>query len=57
MSVGHREGNQQSMWIAHNEISRGSGQQFYEKLNELLREAKFDRRVAGRIIQHIPSIH
>jgi transposase len=33
------------MWIAQNEIQRGAGHRFYEKLNELLREAGFDRKV------------
>lgn len=45
MSMGRREGNQGSMWIAHNDIQRGAGHRFYETLNELLREAKFDREV------------
>jgi len=45
MSMGRREGNQGSMWIAHNDIQRGAGNRFYEKLNELLREAGFDRKV------------
>jgi len=32
------------MWVAYNEISSGPGHRFYEKLNELLREAGFDRK-------------
>lgn len=44
MSMGRREPSQGSMWIAHDEIQRGPGHRFYEKLNELLREAKFDRK-------------
>ena len=45
MSMGCQNGMQDSMWIAYNEIQRGPGHRFYEKLNELLREAKFDRKV------------
>lgn len=45
MSMGRREGSQGSMWIAHNDIQRGAGHRFYDKLNELLREAGFDRKV------------
>jgi len=33
------------MWIAQNEIQRGAGHRFYDKLNELLREVGFDRKV------------
>lgn len=44
MSMGRREASQGSMWIASNEIQRGAGHRFYEKLNDLLREAGFDRK-------------
>jgi transposase len=33
------------MWVAYNGIQKGPGHRFYEKLNELLREEKFDRKV------------
>ena len=42
MSMGCRQGTQPEMWVAYNEISSGPGHRFYEKLNELLREAGFD---------------
>jgi transposase len=45
MSMGRRKAKQPSMWVAHNEIRRGPGHKFYEKLNELLRVADFDRKV------------
>lgn len=45
MSMRRQEGMQGSMWIAHNDIQGSPGHRFYEKLNELLREAKFDRQV------------
>ena len=45
MSMGRQSGMQNSMWIAYNEIQRAPGHRFYEKLNELLREAQFDRKV------------
>ena len=45
MSMGRQSGLQDSMWIAYNEIQRAPGHRFYEKLNELLREAQFDRKV------------
>ena len=44
MSMGRCKGNQELMWVAHNEIQRGPGHRFYEKLNDLLREAEFDRK-------------
>jgi transposase len=45
MSMGRREGRQTPMWLAGNELARSPGHRFYEKLNELLAEASFDRRV------------
>ena len=45
MSMGRRAGQQAPMWIATSELSRSEGHRFYEKLNELLAEAEFDRRV------------
>lgn len=45
MSMRRQEGTQGSMWIAYGDIQGAPGHRFYEKLNELLREAKFDRQV------------
>jgi transposase len=45
MSMGKREDKQQPLWVAARELPRSEGHRFYEKLNELLREAEFDRRV------------
>ncbi|MCX6093132.1 MAG: transposase [Candidatus Bipolaricaulota bacterium] len=44
MSMGRRGASQGSMWITQNDIQRGAGHRFYDKLNELLREAGFDRK-------------
>jgi transposase len=33
------------MWLAGPQLARSPGHRFYEKLNEMLSEAKFDRRV------------
>ena len=45
MSMGRREDQQTPMWLAGSELARSPGHRFYEKLNELLAEAGFDRRV------------
>jgi transposase len=45
MSMGRREDQQAPMWLSGLELARSPGHRFYEKLNELLSEAKFDRRV------------
>jgi transposase len=45
MSMGRREGRQAPMWVSGAELARSPGHRFYEKLNELLAEAKFDREV------------
>ena len=45
MSMGRREDEQTPMWLAGPDLARSPGHRFYEKLNELLSEAAFDRRV------------
>jgi transposase len=46
MSMGRRPQHEQApMWIAGPEVARSPGHRFYETLNELLKEADFDRRV------------
>ena len=57
MSMGRREANQGSMWIAQSDIQRGAGHRFYEKLNELLREAGFDRRVEQLCAPYFDADH
>lgn len=45
MSMGRRHrGRQGSMWLGYDEVQRGPGHRFYERLNELLRGAEFDRK-------------
>ena len=43
MSMGRRQKSQSPLWIAHHELAQSPGHRFYETLNELLREAGFDR--------------
>jgi hypothetical protein len=45
MSMGRRKAQQTPMWLAGPAVARSPGHKFYEKLNELLKEAEFDRRV------------
>lgn len=45
MSMGRRKAQQTPMWLAGPAVARSPGHKFYEKLNDLLREAEFDRRV------------
>jgi transposase len=44
MSMGKREGKQEPLWIGVGEMPRSAGHRFYEKLNELLGEAGFDKK-------------
>lgn len=57
MSMGRREANQGSMWIAQSDIQRGAGHRFYDKLNELLREAGFDRKVEQLCAPYFEADH
>ena len=38
---GRRQGQEQ-MWIAHQELAKGPAHPFYQRVNELLEEKKFD---------------
>jgi len=48
---------QGSMWTAYNEIQQAPWHQFYEKLNDLLREAQFDRRVEELCARYFEADH
>jgi transposase len=45
------------LWIAHNEFAPGPGHRFYEPLNELLREAAFDRHAEALCAAHYEAPH
>lgn len=45
MALGRREAVQGEMWVAATDLPRSPGHVFYAKLNALLAEADFDRRV------------
>ena len=44
MGMGRQGGSQSGMWVATTELPRSPGHTFYDKLNQLLAEAGFDRR-------------
>ena len=43
MALGKRKPEQQGLWVATTELPKSPGHPFYQKLNELLAEAKFDK--------------
>jgi IS5 family transposase len=45
MALGRREPFQSEMWVAAKDLPRSAGHVFYTKLNRLLADADFDRRV------------
>ena len=57
MSMGRRQNRQSPLWIAHDEISPGPGHRFYETLNELLREASFDRHAEALCAPYYEAAH
>jgi transposase len=44
MSMGRHGVAQPTLWVAYNEMTSGPRHRFYEKLNELLQEKRFDRQ-------------
>ena len=57
MAMGRREDQQTPMWLAGPDLARSPGHRFYEKLNELLSEAKFDRRVEALCAPYFDADH
>jgi len=45
MALGRQEGEQQEMWVATGDIPKSPGHPFYQRLNRILAEAGFDRKV------------
>jgi len=42
MGTRRRRQRQERLWISHNELAKGPGHPFYQRVNELLEEEKFD---------------
>jgi len=57
MSMGRRQKSQSPLWIAHHELTPGPGHRFYEKLNELLRDAAFDRHAEAVCAPYYEAAH
>jgi transposase len=48
MALGKRKTEQQGLWIATTELPKSPGHPFYQKLNQLLADAHFDRWIEKR---------
>ena len=48
MALGRRKNEQQGLWIATTELPKSPGHPFYQKLNDVLAEAQFDRWIEKR---------
>ena len=57
MSMGRRQKSQSPLWIAHHELAHGPGHRFYETLNELLRDAAFDRHAEALCAPYYEAAH
>lgn len=49
------EKRQQDLWVSTSEVAQSPGHVFYQRLNELLHEAKFDRFVEDSVAQFYAS--
>lgn len=45
MAIGRRQREQQELWVATMDLPKSEGHVFYRKLNQVLSEAGFDRRI------------
>src|SRR5436190_1053582 len=52
MALGRREAVQSEMFVAAKDLPRSPGHVFYTKLNGLLAEADFDRRIEELCAEH-----
>jgi len=52
MAMGKRKQRQESLFIMADQLPRSAGHPFYQKLNELLAEADFDRWIEGRCLEY-----
>ena len=57
MSMGRRQKHQSPLWIAHDELAPSPGHRFYETLNELLRDAAFDRHAEALCAPYYEAAH
>jgi len=57
MSMGRRQKHQSPLWIAHHELAPSPGHRFYETLNDLLREAAFDRHAEALCAPYYEAAH
>ena len=57
MSMGRRQKHQSPLWIGHDELAPSPGHRFYETLNELLREAAFDRHAEALCAPYYEAAH
>jgi len=57
MSMGRRQSTQSPLWVAHDEFCPSPGHRFYEKLNELLHEAAFDRQAEALCAPYYEAAH
>ena len=57
MSMGRRQNRQSPLWIAHDELAPGPGHRFYGTLNDLLREASFDRHAEALCAPYYEAAH
>ncbi|MFO0590508.1 MAG: transposase [Polyangiaceae bacterium] len=55
MSMGRRREKQAPLWVAAPSLPRSPGHRFYEKLNELLREAEFDGAMETACAKHFEA--
>ena len=55
MSMGRRREKQAPLWVAAPSLPRSPGHRFYEKLNELLREAGFDQAMEAACAKYFEA--
>jgi transposase len=56
MAMGTREGRrrQEGFWLTHSELATAPGHPFYQRLNQLLDQEKFDQFAEGNAPSSMP---
>jgi len=55
MAMGRKRARQQALWVATEELARGGGHAFYERLNQILDKEGFDAFVEERCVSFYKS--
>jgi len=55
MGTRRRRQRQEQLWVRHDELAKGPGHPFYQRVNELLEQGKFDEFAERECVKVTPQ--